>query len=276
MFQVTFQENIILVLMPFVLLTFDNAASLPVWVVVVSFGIPFFGGLALYIYKTRHARSWRKGIFPQSLKPNEDNFLEAYLALGAKLILLDYHEAKGKTQYINEYFNRYFTKANYNFGDSLLFSLKYPIQTKTITDWMQMYLQSEGKKSQVIYFLTGLALVAGGMNSNELNFLKKINADLGLPPENLTQIIATYASYQQHRKSTESKHKTQTTTNIKYYHEILGVTSNATQEEIKKAYRKLAKVHHPDNFATGTESQQKMAAEKFMEIQKAFDELSKR
>ncbi|WP_343633465.1 DnaJ domain-containing protein [Fluviicola sp.] len=256
-------------MMHFMQLNFEPIADLPNWLVILLFGIPFVGGLTLYAYKTRHARYWRKGIFPQSLKPVEDNYLEAYLALGAKLMLINYQESKEKIQFINQYFNRYFPKATYNFGDSLLFSLKYPIKTETITDWMKVHLKDEGSRSQIIYFLTGLALINGKMSTPELNFLKKINADLELAPDNLAKIIAIYAAYSEHRKEkTEQKATPKSKT---YAHEILGVAKNATPEEIKKAYRKLVKLHHPDKFATGTESQQKMAAEKFVEIQNAYE-----
>lgn len=254
------------------LLNFEPVAELPNWLVILLFGVPFVGGLTLYIYKTRHARSWRKGIFPPTLKPTEDNYLEAYLALGAKLMLINYQESKEKIQFINHYFNRYFTKANYNFGDSLLFSLKYPIRTQTITDWMKGHLQEEGARSQIIYFLTGLALINGKVTSSELAFLKQINQDLGLNPENLTEIIAIYAAYSRHREETTQK-KPSTREAKNYAYDILGVKKDATPEEIKKAYRRLVKIHHPDNFATGTESQQKMAAEKFVEIQNAYESL---
>lgn len=251
---------------------FEPATDLPIWLVALLFGVPFFGGIALFTYKTRHARSWRKGIFPQTLKPTEDNYLEAYLALGAKLILFNYQESKEKIQFINNYFNRYFTKANYNFGDSLLFSLQYPIRTQTITDWMKLHLKDEGSRSQIIYFLTGLALINGKVSSSELNFLKQINHDLELDPDNLPKIIAIYAAYNEHRKENEQK-KSSPKAKTTYAYEILGIQKGATQEEIKKAYRKLVKIHHPDNFATGTESQQKMASEKFVEIQNAYESL---
>lgn len=252
-------------------LYFEPATELPAWLVILLFGVPFVGGISLYAYKTRHARSWRKGIFPPTLKPTEDNYLEAYLALGAKLMLLNYQESKEKIQFINHYFNRYFSKANYNFGDSLLFSLKYPIRSKTITEWMKTHLKREGERSQIIYFLTGLALINGKVNSTELSFLKQINQELELDPENLTKIIAIYAAYNKHREENNKKKPVHEVKN--YAHDILGVQKNATPEEIKKAYRKLVKIHHPDNFATGTESQQKMAAEKFVEIQHAYESL---
>lgn len=249
----------------------DAVAQLPSWIVAVLFAVPFLGGLILYIVKTRHARSWRKGIFPPHLKPTDDNFLEAYLAIGAKLMLLNYHDSKERIKYINQYFNKFFPKANYNFGDSLLFSLKYPIQTTTITDWMRKQFAEEGARSQVIYFLTGLALINGKIDQKEIQFLKKINHDLELNPEHLAKIIALYADYFS-KKEEAAPHKKNEVK--KYAYTILGVPEDASPEEIKKAYRKLVKLHHPDNFATGTESQQRMATEEFRKIQEAYESLT--
>lgn len=55
----------------------------------------------------------------------------------------------------------------------------------------------------------------------------------------------------------------------KNYYDVLGVSKNATQDEIKSAYRKLAKQYHPD-FHPGDEA----AAEKFKEINEANETLS--
>lgn len=55
----------------------------------------------------------------------------------------------------------------------------------------------------------------------------------------------------------------------KDYYKILGVEKTATQEEIKKAYRKLAMKHHPDRNAGN-----KAAEEKFKEITEANEVLS--
>ena len=55
----------------------------------------------------------------------------------------------------------------------------------------------------------------------------------------------------------------------KNYYDVLGVSKNATQDEIKSAYRKLAKKYHPD-FNPGN----KEAAEKFKEVNEANEVLS--
>ncbi|WP_411680949.1 J domain-containing protein [Clostridium thailandense] len=54
------------------------------------------------------------------------------------------------------------------------------------------------------------------------------------------------------------------------YYEILGVDRNASQDEIKKAFRKLAKQHHPDVNHGTSESE-----EKFKKINEAYNVLNK-
>lgn len=54
----------------------------------------------------------------------------------------------------------------------------------------------------------------------------------------------------------------------KDYYEILGVEKDADQEEIKLAYRRLAKKYHPD-----LNREDKNAKEKFIELKEAYDTL---
>jgi curved DNA-binding protein len=52
------------------------------------------------------------------------------------------------------------------------------------------------------------------------------------------------------------------------YYEVLGVPRTATQEEVRKAFRKLARVHHPD-----VAKDKKSAETKFKEINEAYEVL---
>lgn len=56
-------------------------------------------------------------------------------------------------------------------------------------------------------------------------------------------------------------------------HEILGVPQDADPQKIRAAYRDLANQYHPDKVAHLGEEFQKMAEERFKEIQQAYDTL---
>ena len=56
---------------------------------------------------------------------------------------------------------------------------------------------------------------------------------------------------------------------------VLGVGRDADEEEIKTAYRELARKYHPDNFAEESPLKE-LAEEKMQEINAAYDELMKR
>lgn len=60
----------------------------------------------------------------------------------------------------------------------------------------------------------------------------------------------------------------------KDYYKILGVDRNATEDDIKKAYRKRALVHHPDRHANATDAEKKEQEKKFKELGEAYGVLS--
>ena len=60
----------------------------------------------------------------------------------------------------------------------------------------------------------------------------------------------------------------------KNLYDVLGVSNDASQEEIKKAYKKLSLKYHPDRWASKSEKEQKEAEDKFKEINEAYQVLS--
>lgn len=58
-------------------------------------------------------------------------------------------------------------------------------------------------------------------------------------------------------------------------YKILEIEPNATNEEVKKAYRKMAVKYHPDKVATLGEDVQKAAEEKFKAVNQAYEAICK-
>lgn len=62
---------------------------------------------------------------------------------------------------------------------------------------------------------------------------------------------------------------------IQSAYSVLGISSAASTDEIKSAYRRLAMQYHPDTVASLGQEAQKMAEAKFKEIQKAYEIVKK-
>jgi DnaJ like chaperone protein len=56
---------------------------------------------------------------------------------------------------------------------------------------------------------------------------------------------------------------------------ILEIAADATDEEVKKAYRRMAMKYHPDKVAQLGEEVQKAANEKFKKVQEAYETIQK-
>ena len=86
----------------------------------------------------------------------------------------------------------------------------------------------------------------------------------------------TYSGYSGQNGSSSYQRTTNTyTTDKSKYYTILGLSKNASQDEIKKAYHKLAKEHHPDKFVNSSDSEKKYHENKMKEINDAYENLTK-
>ena len=57
---------------------------------------------------------------------------------------------------------------------------------------------------------------------------------------------------------------------------MLGIESTATDDEVKKAYRRMAMKYHPDRVAGMSEEIQRNAAEQMKEINEAYESIKQR
>jgi len=110
---------------------------------------------------------------------------------------------------------------------------------------------------QMLHFLFGIALADTEVSAEELTLIEYISAEMGISDRDLKSIKAMFIK------------------DTGFAYRILEVETNATDEEIKKAYRRMAMKYHPDKLASMGEEFQNAAQEKFREVNEAYQAIKK-
>ena len=64
--------------------------------------------------------------------------------------------------------------------------------------------------------------------------------------------------------------------NYEKWYKILGITKDATDDEVKKAYKKMAIKYHPDKLIGVSEDIKKLAQEKFLLVKESYEQIMKK
>lgn len=110
---------------------------------------------------------------------------------------------------------------------------------------------------QLIHFLFGIAKADEFISEKEIDEIRKIAGYLYINQHDFESIKAMFYD------TSENSYK------------ILEIEKTASDEEVKKAYRTLAKKHHPDKLQDLGEEHLKGANEKFQSIQTAYEKIKR-
>lgn len=133
--------------------------------------------------------------------------------------------------------------------------LQRDIPLRQVCDQMRAHL-SHPERLQVMHYLIGLAHADGRVDSAERDVLQRIAAYLGISDKDLASLDAMF------RGPAPSA-----------AYRILEVDPAASDEEVKKAYRRAVMKHHPDKVAHLGEEFQRSAADKFKKVQEAYERI---
>ena len=131
--------------------------------------------------------------------------------------------------------------------------------SQNIEDLAQVFTSQSRYETrlQIIHFLMGVSNADGSISQSELSKIKQIAAALGIRSVDLESIKAMFV------KSTGNAYR------------ILEITPSATDVEVKKAYRSMAKKYHPDKLQSKDPALIKGAQEKFQQVQQAYEKIQK-
>jgi DnaJ like chaperone protein len=134
--------------------------------------------------------------------------------------------------------------------------LKQEYDLSLITGQIRQNMEYAGRL-QLLHFLYGISMADGVAHPSEIQAIEQISSLLGVSPPDLVSIRSMFI------KDATSAYK------------IMEISQDATDEEVKKAYRKMALKYHPDRVSTMGEDVQKAAKLKFQELQAAYEEIKK-
>ncbi len=184
---------------------------------------------------------------------------------------------------------------------NLTSSLKGNIVLESMVEGVNLYFTKKHKYT-LLYYLFELAESDKEVNNKELAFIFRLGKSIGLSEKELNSITAVYfssyipypdAEFIDHKKRTKTKrssqqrsnhnHKKQRTKQQQFRSQskldnslaIFNLKKSASNQEIKQAYRKAVKKHHPDRVAHLGEDHVVKATAFFKRITLAYEYLQK-
>lgn len=180
------------------------------------------------------------------------------LSLCSIVIKADGTVSQSEMDYVRQYFVQTYGKAKANaiFKTFNEVNKKREISAQRICAFLNQRTRYE-VRLQLLHFLFGIAQADGTVSNSESNKIQEIAGYLRVNFRDFESIKAMFI------KAADTAYK------------ILEIEKTATEDQIKKAYRTMAKKYHPDRVNTENEAIKKGAEEKFKEVQKAYETIQK-
>ena len=183
-----------------------------------------------------------------------NSFFVSLLVLSSAVIKADGKVDQSELNCVRDFIRR-------NFGDSVVDEAmrmldsfnRQQVNIYSVGDQIASNM-NYSQRLQLFHYLVQIATADGNFSKSEKSVLEAIGAVIRLQNSDINSVIAMF-----YRENDESAYA------------VLGISPNATDDEVKSAYRRMAMKNHPDKVATLGPEVQKAAEEKFRQIQDAYE-----
>jgi DnaJ like chaperone protein len=229
-----------------------------------SFGGPIGAILGMALgsvvdgFSNGEARKYTRQSSGRRIQTQSGDFEISLLILSSIVIKADGKQDQRELDFVRQQFVGMYGKERANHA----FKLFKNINTQSNISTRQVCLQikqmmDHSARLQLLHFMFGIAKADGIVVEIEVKSIHTIANYLGINARDFESIKAMFYN------SSDNAYK------------ILEITKLATDNEIKKAYRKMAKKYHPDKVLHLGKEHQKGAEEKFRQVQGAYEQLQK-
>ncbi|MGQ0828230.1 MAG: TerB family tellurite resistance protein [Bacteroidota bacterium] len=189
--------------------------------------------------------------------PHIGDFAASLLVLSAAVMKSDGRTLKSELDYVKKFLALQFGESKAQHQILMLKEiLKQEIPLHDVCIQIKHFMP-HSERLQIIHYLFGISKADGHVHELELHTIHTIANYLGVSAADFTSLKAMYF------RDVDSDYK------------ILEVERSATDEEVKKAYRRMAVKFHPDKVAALGDEVQKAAKEKFQKVQQAYENIKK-
>ena len=226
---------------------------------------------------------------------SQDDFIDVLMQLTAAVMQADNKMLKSELDYVKIYLvqNIGATKTQ----DAILKLRDYLKQSINIQDVCNNIKSSSNIQERILIlqFLFGLAQADGHIDETEIDVIRNIAYGIGIPSSTFEALKSMFVGYSYQGSYTSgygsgynsgygsgygynsgsSNYSSRSYHNLNDDYKILEVSPDATDEEVKKAYRKAAIKHHPDKVNHLGEEVRKAAEEKFAKVNEAYERIKK-
>ena len=179
------------------------------------------------------------------------------IVLIACVIKSDGRVLKSEINYIKPFLLKTFGEAGAKQALLLLKELlKQDIDAKAVAQQIGQHI-NYSTRLELVHLLLAVANADGEIHALELQTISSIADYMSIQDADYQSILALY----QRRKDTN------------WAYTALEITPSATNEEVKKAYRRMAMKYHPDKVANAGEEIRQQATDKFRAINEAYEHI---
>ena len=193
-------------------------------------------------------------------------FMFSLLVLASYVIRADGRVMHSEMQLVREFLRQNFGVAAQSQGEQILLRL-FDEQKRqgtfrfknTVADCCQQIARymDYSQRLQLVNFLVLISQADGKVDPQEVMAINECGHWLGMSKQDIDSLFSLKGD------------------TLDEAYRVLGVAPNATDDEVRKAYRKLALEHHPDRVAALGEDVRKAAEKKFQEINAAKEKVFK-